>query len=600
MSNTKDEYIYRSTNESDDKITLVGRVYYQNGFYNFYPTRKIVNNFITWLDDKDKHILLSTYKNITINVDVSKEHNSEIKTKVNEFALKVKSSSGVGCVISFFKSDLLMTISNGFVRKKQYKSLQLSKLLNYKENNEIICEDRFYCIIKNNQLIENYSFKELQENTNINLTPRHLLPKAKKYFIIFEKESHEKSINDDYKYIGPFEFGNNGKLHRTGMEEIYSDRYLIKDGNGKTYIYWDYNMFNDKPTNHDAIIENDKFSNRVLSSDDFFVFISYRSTDKDIAYETKNILKQNGIDAWMAPESIPAGSDYGSEIPKALKLCSAFVILLSKDAQNSKWIPKEIDGAVNNGKIIIPFKIDDADISEPFNFRLGDSQRIEAYQRMSDAYSELVKRLQEILPLNNNSMSTNAEKGLSLQEKEFILKNRTDLRIENHTIPEMCSYSDEYIPTGMFEFIEEKIDLENIDPDKDVFLGFSFEIDFSNQIKDGINQLYIGFENFAQIFNTECRLYFDPPENLFPLNISNNETSSITLNFVCRKLINDDDMLEDVMENFKKESPIILLNVYVTNGFVDERFEFDAILNFIGDAMSRSFEKNDVHYKISK
>ena len=130
-----------------------------------------------------------------------------------------------------------------------------------------------------------------------------------------------------------------------------------------------------------------------------------------IAYETKNILRQNGINAWMAPESIPAGSDYGSEIPKALKSCSAFVILLSKDAQNSRWIPKEIDGAINNDKIIIPFKIDNSDISESFGFRLGDSQRIEAYQRLSDAFLELINRLKEILHINNESslIETNIE-----------------------------------------------------------------------------------------------------------------------------------------------------------------------------------------------
>ena len=176
MSNTKDEYIYRSMNENDDKITLVGRVYYQNGFYNFYPVRKIVNNSITWLDDRDKRFLSGTYNNITINVDVSQEQNTTVKTKVHDFVFKVKSSDGVGCVISFFKSDLFMTESIGFVRKKLYKNLKLTKLLSYKENNKIICEDNFYCIITNNQMIENYSFEELKEDIKINLTPRHLFP----------------------------------------------------------------------------------------------------------------------------------------------------------------------------------------------------------------------------------------------------------------------------------------------------------------------------------------------------------------------------------------------------------------------------------------
>lgn len=140
-----------------------------------------------------------------------------------------------------------------------------------------------------------------------------------------------------------------------------------------------------------------------------YVFISYRSTDKEVACETKSILKQNGIESWMAPESIPAGSDYGTEIPKALKECSAFVILLSKDAQQSRWIPKEIDGAINNGKIIIPFRIDDCDILDSFDFRLCDSQRIEAYNRMSEAYDELVECLKALVITKENEKEESIE-----------------------------------------------------------------------------------------------------------------------------------------------------------------------------------------------
>lgn len=149
-----------------------------------------------------------------------------------------------------------------------------------------------------------------------------------------------------------------------------------------------------------------------------YVFISYRSTDKEVAYEAKKILEQNGINSWMAPESIPAGSDYGTEIPNALEDCAAFLILLSKDAQQSRWIPKEIDGAINNGKVIIPFKIDDSDITAPFNFRLGDSQRIEAYNRRSEAYSELIDCLNTLFGSNKNS---------KLESQEIIFKTTSKI-----------------------------------------------------------------------------------------------------------------------------------------------------------------------------
>lgn len=99
----------------------------------------------------------------------------------------------------------------------------------------------------------------------------------------------------------------------------------------------------------------------------------------------------------MAPQSIPAGSDYGNEIPKAIEKCKAFLLLLSDASQNSNWVPKEVGLAIGKGKIVVPFQIDNATISEAFNFYLTNSQRISAYNRMTEAYQELLNRLKDIL-----------------------------------------------------------------------------------------------------------------------------------------------------------------------------------------------------------
>ena len=128
-----------------------------------------------------------------------------------------------------------------------------------------------------------------------------------------------------------------------------------------------------------------------------FVFISYSSKEIEIANQTKLVLENNGIPCWMAPQSIPAGSDYAAEIPSAITDCCAVVLLLSKASQESNWVPKEVGIAIGKGKMVIPFKIDDAIINDTFNFYLTNNQRIEAYNRMTDAYKELVKRLKSVI-----------------------------------------------------------------------------------------------------------------------------------------------------------------------------------------------------------
>ena len=126
------------------------------------------------------------------------------------------------------------------------------------------------------------------------------------------------------------------------------------------------------------------------------VFISYSSKEYDKASALRQVLVANSIECWMAPQSIPFGGDYGQEIPKAIKSCDIFLLLLSESAQTSKWVPKELDNAINEGKIIIPFHADESNLNDAFNFMLSNVQRIEAFNRLSDAYKQLIVYIKSI------------------------------------------------------------------------------------------------------------------------------------------------------------------------------------------------------------
>ena len=130
------------------------------------------------------------------------------------------------------------------------------------------------------------------------------------------------------------------------------------------------------------------------------VFISYSSKDYSQALAVRNVLEQNGITCWMAPESIPGGSNYTKEIPIAIRECQAFVLMLSGNAQNSHWVLKELDRAVNDGKIILPFQLEDVPLSDEFNFLLTGAQRYDAYQKKTEALKLLVSRIKAIVEAN--------------------------------------------------------------------------------------------------------------------------------------------------------------------------------------------------------
>lgn len=126
------------------------------------------------------------------------------------------------------------------------------------------------------------------------------------------------------------------------------------------------------------------------------VFISYSSKDFSQAETVRNVLEKNGIPCWMAPRDIPGGSNYTKEIPSAIRNCQVFVLILSQNAQSSHWVLKELDSAVNCGKVILPFMLEDCQLNDEFNFLLTGAQRYAAYQKKVEAMEKLIGRIRAI------------------------------------------------------------------------------------------------------------------------------------------------------------------------------------------------------------
>lgn len=119
-------------------------------------------------------------------------------------------------------------------------------------------------------------------------------------------------------------------------------------------------------------------------------FISYRSNEIAEACWVKQALEMNGISCWMAPDSIAGGANYASEVPKAIRACDIFILILSKGAQESKWVPKEVDLAINESKRILPFDIDNAPLNDSFSLYLSNIQRYAAYEDKQKAMGTMI------------------------------------------------------------------------------------------------------------------------------------------------------------------------------------------------------------------
>ena len=140
------------------------------------------------------------------------------------------------------------------------------------------------------------------------------------------------------------------------------------------------------------------------------VFISYCSKNRRYIEKMTQMLDKMGITYWIAPDMIPAGSNYAREIPGAIRQCEVFLLVLSKESQQSIWVEKEIDSAINYRRTIVPFQIDDEPLSEMFRFYLNNVQTIYCVNRPKEAIEELKDRLRNLLDIPRDISSPEIKK----------------------------------------------------------------------------------------------------------------------------------------------------------------------------------------------
>lgn len=133
------------------------------------------------------------------------------------------------------------------------------------------------------------------------------------------------------------------------------------------------------------------------------VFLSYSSKQLEIANEIRELLEKNHISCWMAPYSIPAGSDYQETIPIALSQINVLVLLLTPEVKQSRWVQKEVGTAIGSDKELIPYQVMDFDLDERFRFLLDGEQILFNYiSSQNKEHTCLIEQIKSIISNNEH------------------------------------------------------------------------------------------------------------------------------------------------------------------------------------------------------
>lgn len=126
-----------------------------------------------------------------------------------------------------------------------------------------------------------------------------------------------------------------------------------------------------------------------------YVFISYSSKNQDYAESMRYLLKQAGINTWMAPYDIPSGSEYADVLNDAVENCNCVLLLLSQASQASPHVRSEIRIAFDAKKHIVSMHIDESLLTPGFKYYLGN-QQIVAVKSMDENDPDVQKVLTDI------------------------------------------------------------------------------------------------------------------------------------------------------------------------------------------------------------
>lgn len=145
------------------------------------------------------------------------------------------------------------------------------------------------------------------------------------------------------------------------------------------------------------------------------VFISYARGDSEPANQLATELRARGISVFFDKEVLVAGTNYHTEIARALGAAKAVVVLLSANTKRSSWVQEELSAVIEktNGPRVIPVFLD-SHAKENWVWPLVSDRQVVDLSNRREKISEVASRLaEELIPKPYLSEEASAPKATS-------------------------------------------------------------------------------------------------------------------------------------------------------------------------------------------
>ncbi|MBN1322109.1 MAG: TIR domain-containing protein [Thermoleophilia bacterium] len=136
------------------------------------------------------------------------------------------------------------------------------------------------------------------------------------------------------------------------------------------------------------------------------VFVSYATEDADTASRVCALLEAEGIQCWVAPRDVKAGTDYAAAILNAIRGSQLVVLVFSTHSNTSPYALREIERSVAYGRPVLALRIDDAHPTPSLEYYLHDW--IEAPQGVEGKQKEIISAARERLSRSSATAAVGA------------------------------------------------------------------------------------------------------------------------------------------------------------------------------------------------
>jgi TIR domain len=120
------------------------------------------------------------------------------------------------------------------------------------------------------------------------------------------------------------------------------------------------------------------------------IFISYSRRDQEFVARLASDLDKQVAGVWFDQSDIQVGQQWHDEIIDGIRKCKAFILVLSPDAAESRYVREEVNKALELGKPIIPILYRSVKLTGEFETLVKDVQTLDL---RSGSYMENFQKL---------------------------------------------------------------------------------------------------------------------------------------------------------------------------------------------------------------